>query len=247
MRYLILSDIHSNVEALDAVLTAAPRERFDRLLVLGDMVGYGADPNAVVDRVRQLAPDAVIRGNHDKVSAGVEPAEGFNAAARLAAQWTFEQLSADSRDYLTSLPTGPLVVDDLVEICHGSPDDEDEYIFEPVDAVEALRGTQKNVCFFGHTHVQVGYWLSASGFDMIVTPDDPEVEIVLQPDRRYLINPGSVGQPRDGDPRAAFATYDSETRTVTLYRVPYDVAAAQAKIVAAGLPQGLAKRLTLGK
>ena len=247
MRYLILSDIHSNVEALDAVLAAAPRERFDRLLVLGDMVGYGADPNAVVDRVRQLAPDAVIRGNHDKVSAGVEPAEGFNAAARLAAQWTFEQLSADSRDYLTSLPTGPLVVDDLVEICHGSPDDEDEYIFEPVDAIEALRATQRPACFFGHTHVQLAYWLSADEFDVLIPGREPETVLELQPGRRYLINPGSVGQPRDGDPRAAYATFDGDRRTVVLYRVEYDVAAAQRKITAAGLPEGLARRLAVGK
>jgi len=247
MRYLILSDIHSNVEALDAVLAAAPRERFDRLLVLGDMVGYGADPNAVVDRVRQLAPDAVIRGNHDKVSAGVEPAEGFNAAARLAAQWTFEQLSADSRDYLTSLPTGPLVVDDLVEICHGSPDDEDEYIFEPVDAIEALRATRRPACFFGHTHVQLAYWLSADEFDVLIPGREPETVLELQPGRRYLINPGSVGQPRDGDPRAAYATFDGDRRTVVLYRVEYDVAAAQRKITAAGLPEGLARRLAVGK
>lgn len=248
MRYLVLSDIHANLEALDAVLAAAPRSAFDRLLVLGDIVGYGADPNAVVERVRALVPDVVIRGNHDKVAAGVEPADGFNHAARMAAIWTFDALTAENRSFLTSLPPGPVVIDDQVEICHGSPDDEDEYIFEAVDAIEALRGTSRPVCFFGHTHVAVAYWLSATGFDMInASPLEPELRIEIVPERRYLINPGSVGQPRDGDPRAAFAIFDSEARVVTLVRVPYDVAGAQAKIVQAGLPEGLARRLALGK
>jgi diadenosine tetraphosphatase ApaH/serine/threonine PP2A family protein phosphatase len=247
MRYLILSDIHANLEALDAVLAAAPRSTFDRTVVLGDIVGYGADPNTVVDRVRALGPDMIIRGNHDKVSAGVESAEGFNHAARDAAMWTFDTLRPENREFLTGLPEGPLDIDDTVEICHGSPDDEDEYIFEPVDAIEALRGTRLSPCFFGHTHVPIGYWLSADGFDVIVVPSESETEIRLQPGRRYLINPGSVGQPRDGDPRACYATFDSETQVVTWYRVPYPVEAAQQKIVQAGLPEGLARRLAIGK
>jgi diadenosine tetraphosphatase ApaH/serine/threonine PP2A family protein phosphatase len=248
MRYLILSDIHANLEALQAVLAEAPRDQYDRLLVLGDVVGYGADPNAVVDCVRALQPDASIRGNHDKVASGVEPADEFNHAARHAALWTLDHLTDANRAYLTSLPAGPLVIDDLVEICHGSPDDEDEYIFEHIDAVEALRATTQQVCFFGHTHVAIAYWLSASDFDVIVAaPLDRETRIHIEPGRRYLINPGSVGQPRDGDPRAAFAVFDSETMDVVLYRVPYDVPAAQTKIAQAGLPEGLARRLALGK
>jgi diadenosine tetraphosphatase ApaH/serine/threonine PP2A family protein phosphatase len=248
MRYLILSDIHANLEALDAVLAQAPRASFDRVLVLGDIVGYGADPNGVVNRVRALEADATIRGNHDKVASGVESAESFNHAARYAALWTLNNLTEENRAYLTSLPLGPLVIDDLIEICHGSPDDEDEYIFEHVDAVEALRASTQQVCFFGHTHVAIVYWLSASDFDVILaSPLENETRIHIEPDRRYLINPGSVGQPRDGDPRAAFATFDSETMDVVLYRVPYDVGGAQAKIAHAGLPEGLAKRLALGK
>jgi diadenosine tetraphosphatase ApaH/serine/threonine PP2A family protein phosphatase len=246
MRYLILSDIHANIQALEAVLLAAPPAEFDRVLVLGDVVGYGADPNAVVDRVRDLKPDAIIRGNHDKVAAGVESAEGFNQAARFAAMWTLESLTQENRDYLTSLPVGPLVVDE-VEICHGSPDDEDEYVFEPVDAIESLRGTQREVCFFGHTHVAIGYWMSLSEFDVIVPESEADTVVELKPERRYMINPGSVGQPRDGDPRAAFGIYDSDTRTFYFRRVPYDVSAAQAKIVKAGLPEGLARRLAVGK
>ncbi len=161
----------------------------------------------------------------------MESAEGFNQAARHAALWTLTSLTEENRDYLTSLPLGPLVIDDVVEICHGSPDDEDEYIFEHVDAMEALRGQAQPVCFFGHTHVAVVYWLSAAAFDMILpSPNDAETHLQIQPDRRYLINPGSIGQPRDGDPRAAYATYDSEARwNVVLYRVPYNVAGAQAE------------------
>jgi diadenosine tetraphosphatase ApaH/serine/threonine PP2A family protein phosphatase len=246
MRYLVLTDIHANLQALEAVLAAAPRRDFDRLLILGDVVGYGADPNRVVDLVRALEPDVVIRGNHDKVASGVESAETFNHAARYAAMWTLDTLTAEHRDWLESLPRGPLVFEDI-EICHGSPDDEDECIFEPVDAVESLRGTRRPLCFFGHTHVQIGYWMSVDAFDMIVPEPDGITEIVLQKERRYLVNPGSVGQPRDGDPRAGYAVYDSEAGLVRLYRVGYDVAAAQTSITAAGLPEGLARRLAVGK
>lgn len=248
MRYLILSDIHANLEALDAVLAAAPRQDFDRLIVLGDIVGYGADPNRVVDVVRALEPHAIIRGNHDKVASGVEPADGFNYAARYAAMWTLDRLTSENRDFLTGLPAGPLVVDDTFEICHGSPDDEDQYIFEHVDAIEALRGSSQAVCFFGHTHVAIAYWLSLTDFDVILTsPQDDETIIKIVGERRYLINPGSVGQPRDGDPRAAYATFDTDLMQASLFRVVYDVGAAQEKIAVAGLPEGLARRLALGK
>lgn len=247
MRYLIISDIHSNLEALEAVLQAAPPERFDKVLVLGDIVGYGADPNAVVDRVRELAPDVIVRGNHDKVASGVEPADGFNDAARRAALWTFNALTPENRAYLAELEAGPRIIDETLEICHGSPVDEDEYIFEPTDAIEALRVAERPVCFFGHTHVQIAYWLSGDSFDVIVTGSDDETQITLDPSRRYLINPGSIGQPRDGDPRAAFATFDAAAGVVVLRRVPYPVNDAQAKIAAAGLPEGLARRLALGK
>jgi len=247
MRYLILSDLHSNLEALEAVLRAVPPGTCDRIVVLGDLVGYGADPNAVVDRVRALAPAAIVRGNHDKVSAGVEPADSFNDAARHAATWTLDALTAANREYLAGLPAGPIILDEVLELCHGSPDDEDEYVFEPTDAIEALRAARCNVCFFGHTHVQIVYWLSGSDFDVIVTGPDEETTIRVEEGRRYLINPGSVGQPRDGDARAAFAVFDSDRGEVTLRRVTYPVAAAAAKITAAGLPEGLARRLALGK
>jgi diadenosine tetraphosphatase ApaH/serine/threonine PP2A family protein phosphatase len=247
MRYLIFSDVHSNLEALEAVLRQAPRESYDRLIVLGDIVGYGADPNAVVERVRSLPPDVIIRGNHDKVSSGVETADGFNEAARRAAAWTFDALSPENRAYLAGLLPGPMIIDDTLEICHGSPIDEDEYIFEPTDAIEAMRAMERPLCFFGHTHVQIAYWLEGGSFDVIVTGPDEETLLKLQPGKSYLINPGSVGQPRDGDARAAYAMYDSDVSIVTLRRVTYAVGDAQAKITAAGLPDGLARRLALGK
>ena len=247
MRYLILSDIHSNLEAFDAVLRAAPPDTFDRVILLGDLVGYGADPNAVIDRVREVAPHVIVRGNHDKVASGVESAEGFNDAARHAAMWTLEALRPENREFLSGLRPGPAVVNGEIEVCHGSPLDEDEYVFEPTDAIEAIRMADTPVCFFGHTHVQIVYWLSGSSFDLIVMGPDPVMTLILDVDKRYLINPGSVGQPRDGDPRAAYATYDSATRELTLCRVPYPVDRAQAKITSAGLPEGLARRLAYGK
>jgi diadenosine tetraphosphatase ApaH/serine/threonine PP2A family protein phosphatase len=161
--------------------------------------------------------------------------------------WTLEALTPANRDFLTALQPGPTVVNGEIEVCHGSPVDEDEYVFEPTDAIEAIRMADTPVCFFGHTHVQIVYWLSGSSFDVIVTGPDPVMTLTLDEDKRYLINPGSVGQPRDGDPRAAYATYDSATRELTLCRVPYAVEEAQAKIVSAKLPEGLARRLAYGK
>jgi diadenosine tetraphosphatase ApaH/serine/threonine PP2A family protein phosphatase len=247
MRYLIISDIHANLEALQSVVALAPPATFDRLLVLGDIVGYGADPNAVVDRVRELAPHVIIRGNHDKVAAGLEDAEGFNAAARQSALWTHDQLTEANRAYLAALPAGPRMSDDFIEVCHGSPYDEDAYVFEHGHALQALEAASRPLCFFGHTHVQIGYWVSTDAFDVIVPDSDDDCLVTLESNRRYLFNPGSIGQPRDGDPRAAFAEYDSERRVVTLRRAAYDVATAQGKISRAGLPEGLARRLGVGK
>jgi diadenosine tetraphosphatase ApaH/serine/threonine PP2A family protein phosphatase len=247
MRYLVLTDIHANLEALDACLTDARAHGFDRALVLGDLVGYGGDPNAVIDRVVALDPAAIVRGNHDKVACGLEAAEGFNAVAKSAAHWTFSALTPEHRDWLAALPEGPIDVDDLVEICHGSPFDEDAYIFDELDAVRALKVSQRPLCLFGHTHYPVMFALS----DGIVETDSPsgaaESQLVLKDGAKYLLNPGSVGQPRDGDPRAAYAIVDVEARTVTTRRLEYAVQDAQRKVVKAGLPDVLAQRLALGR
>ena len=138
MRYLVLSDIHSNLEALEAVLRASAAQHYDAVLVLGDLVGYGADPNAVVDRVRGLNPAAIVRGNHDKVAAGLDDAEDFNPMAKSAAHWTRESLTPQTLEYLRDLPTGPLIVDDMIEICHGSPLDEDLYVVADIDAARSI-------------------------------------------------------------------------------------------------------------
>ena len=248
MRYLVLSDIHSNLEALEAVLRAAASHKCDAVLVLGDLVGYGADPNAVVERVRALKPIASIRGNHDKVASGLDSADDFNPMAKAAATWTREALTKTSLDYLRELPIGPRIVDDLVEICHGSPLDEDLYVVADLDAVRSIAAAQRPLCLFGHTHVALCGRLDARNRLEIEAPQGhPAFETVLDGRAKYLVNPGSVGQPRDGDPRAAYAVVDGERQTVTLYRVTYPIEAAQRKILDAGLPPPLAYRLAMGR
>jgi diadenosine tetraphosphatase ApaH/serine/threonine PP2A family protein phosphatase len=247
VRYLIISDLHANLEAFDAVLVAAPPSTWDRLIVLGDLVGYGAAPNDVVDRVRGLAPFAIIRGNHDKAACGLEDASNFNHIARVAAAWTGDTLTPDNREYLRALPAGPVTIDERVEICHGSPFDEDHYIFDADDAWRAIETGERQLCLFGHTHLPVVFQRTGDIFEGFVPEGDEGVTIRLEPGVRYVVNPGSVGQPRDGDPRAAFAIYDSEQLTLQLRRVPYAVDAAQRRIIGAGLPASLANRLAVGR
>ena len=247
MRYLVLSDIHANLEALEACLHDAHARGYDATLVLGDLVGYGADPNAVIDRVRALKPAAIVRGNHDKVACGLEQADGFNAVAKSAAEWTFEVLAPENRRWLASLPAGPHDVDDLVEICHGSPFDEDAYIFDELDALRALKAARRPLCLFGHTHFPVTFALSSDGLESAGPSSLPETRLDLQDEAKYLLNPGSVGQPRDGDPRAAYAIVDVGPRRVELLRLSYPIEAAQAKVVKAGLPDVLAQRLGVGR
>ncbi len=247
MRYLVLTDIHANLEALDACLADARSRGFDKTLVLGDLVGYGGDPNAVVDRVQSLEPVAIVRGNHDKVACGLEQAEGFNAVAKSAAKWTLDVLKPAHREWLAALPEGPIDVDDVVEICHGSPFDEDAYIFDELDAVRALKVSNRPLCLFGHTHYPVTFELSADSFDSVGSASAPQMQVQMKDGCKYLINPGSVGQPRDGDPRAAYAIVDTTLRRVELYRTRYAVEDAQTKVVKAGLPDVLAQRLAVGR
>lgn len=247
MRYLILSDIHANLEAFEAVLASLPPGAWDRVIVLGDLVGYGASPNAVVDRIRELNPLAVIRGNHDKASCGLDDGSSFNQVARLAARWTEDTLTPANREYLRALPAGPLTIDDRLEICHGSPDDEDHYIFDAADAQRALDAGDRQLCLFGHTHLPVVFRRSGGEYNGFIPEGETELALPLEAGVRYVINPGSVGQPRDGDPRAAFAIYDTEGPTLTLRRVPYPVDAAQRRILEMGLPASLANRLAVGR
>lgn len=246
MRYLVLSDIHANLEALEAVLEAARDIPHERVLVLGDLIGYGANPNEVVDRIRALAPHAVIRGNHDKVGAGLEPSDAFNTVARTAIRWTYEALSDDNRDWLAELPAGPLVIDELLEICHGTPQDEDMYVFDDGDVLRSMQAATRRLCLFGHTHVQVGYRLANQSLTLETADLRRPLHIPIS-HGHYLINPGSVGQPRDGDPRAAFAVYDAQAVAVEIYRTHYPVERTQARIREAGLPEALAQRLMIGR
>lgn len=244
-RYLVLSDIHSNEQALQAVFSTVKRRRYESVLCMGDLVGYGGSPNAVLSRLRRLPRFAAVRGNHDKVCIGIEDGENFNGSALKAAKWTAGKLTRPNRDFLARLPKGPREVLPGVWIAHGSFVDEDTYMFSDFDAYQAFEAGSFKVCFFGHTHYPVVYVQTEGGIDVL--PLDGGVkELVLEPHARYLINPGSVGQPRDRDPRAGFAEFYPESRRVVFYRVEYDAEAAAQKIDRAGLPENLGNRLLVG-
>ena len=247
MRYLVLTDIHANLEALETCLADAERRGYDDTLVLGDVVGYGADPNAVVDRVMALEPAAIIRGNHDKVALRFEEADGFNTTAKFSARWTLDALTPAHRQWLAALPRGPHVVDRLIEICHGSPHDEDAYIFDEIDALRAVNASTRQLCLFGHTHHPVVFQLLNGMFSAGLPSGSPETDVPLRAGVKYLINPGAVGQPRDGDPRSAYGIVDTDQKRVELFRLVYPVATAQAKVIEAGLPEMLARRLAVGR
>jgi predicted phosphodiesterase len=250
MRALILSDIHGNLEALTAVLAAAGT--YDALWNLGDMVGYGASPNEVLDAIRPLATLSV-RGNHDRVCCGLTSANNFNPTARAAAMWTQRELNPENLAWLKAVPQGPLnPLEPGITCAHGSPLNEDHYILNMRDAWAPLQQMSSAITFFGHTHIQGGFsqkeheWYELRPRHVAGNAADSWT-LVIPPGTRHLINPGSVGQPRDCDWRAAFAVYDSEAHSIAFHRVPYDLAACQARILAAGLPERLAQRLREGR
>lgn len=251
MRILLLSDIHSNLEALQACLAAAPS--CSATVNLGDIVGYGASPNEVTARVREMG-GTFVRGNHDKVVSGLEDLKAFNPIAGLAAMWNREQLSRDHLDWLRSLPQGPIALPEVcgIQFVHGAPEDEDRYVITVQDSLQTLAAAGPCLTFFGHTHVQGLFSLNAD-FVEAIHPEYATVaktetwEYRIEAGSRYMVNPGSIGQPRDGDWRAAFAMFDSEEQVVTFYRVPYDVRAAQERILAVNLPPRLATRLAAGR
>ena len=245
MRYLVFTDIHGNLEALLAVLKFVMKKRIDHYLFLGDLVGYGASPNEVVQKLAALKPLSLVRGNHDKAVCGLDSVQTFNPIAASAIYWTKSRITKKNFDFLYKLKKSPEVVHENITICHGSPFDEDYYIFGEFDAAEAFAYFQTPLCFFGHTHFPFVYGEK----DQLVEGtflEGKTNEVKLEKGVRYLINPGSVGQPRDRNPMAAFAIYDSDTRTVKFYRVEYDIAEAQRKILEQNLPSALAERLTLG-
>jgi predicted phosphodiesterase len=247
MRLLVLTDIHANLSALEASLGAVEGS-WQRLVCLGDVVGYGPDPNEVTTRIRELGA-VTIRGNHDKAVAELMPTDDFNPVAKAAVNWTRSQLSNENLDWLAGLPQGPLEAEGVV-LVHGAFQDEDEYVFTPSQALEGLLDSTSQVTFFGHTHHQGGF-----------SYQDPELEVLslrprsneshcalrLEDSKRYLLNPGSIGQPRDTDPRAGFAIADLENRTVEFWRVPYDIAGVQQRMRDAKLPEPLVVRLQAGR
>ncbi|MBI4910420.1 MAG: metallophosphoesterase family protein [Acidobacteria bacterium] len=250
MRILIISDIHANLHALRAVSKHA-EGKYDRVACLGDIVGYGADPNGACEWVREYCA-TTIRGNHDRACIGDAVVQDFNDNAQLACAWTLQELTEENRQWLQNLPAGPLnVLDGGKEdffICHGSPRDEDEYITDKMTACSLFSSMPGNVVFFGHTHWQGGYRIAPGrAWEMLPPkPTDADRLHLFDPDKGYLMNPGSVGQPRDNDPRAAYALFDSEDRMVRLCRAEYDIQGAQKAIIDAGLPSFLAFRLGEG-
>jgi predicted phosphodiesterase len=246
MRILVLSDIHANLTAHEACMAAASG-RYDSVVCLGDLVDYGPDPNEVTDQIRALNP-LTIRGNHDKAVTGLTDLADFNPVAQIAARWTHQQLRAENFSYIAQLPAGPATTDGIT-LVHGAYHNEDEYVFAPVQAIGGLLDSPTKLTFFGHTHHQGGFSYRGGqvlGIQLRPEPGPNFAALRLDAGSRYLINPGSIGQPRDGDPRAAFAIWDSDHQVVEYWRIPYDIAAVQARMLAASLPASLIARLESG-
>ena len=239
MKYAIISDIHSNLEALNTVLEEIDRIGPDKIICLGDIVGYGANPNECVEVIRERKIESII-GNHDTVACGKKEPLNFNPMARDAALWTRSMLTHENREFIHNLPDTREFGDFL--IVHGAISDPDLYILSDYDALPefSLMG-KHNLCFFGHTHVRVYYVLLDDDVSYFF-----DYEFTVDPKAKYLINPGSVGQPRDRDPRASFLIYDSGGGSVRFIRLEYDINLAQEKIIEAGLSRRLADRLSFG-
>jgi len=244
MKYLIFSDIHSNLESFEKMLSLKKTQEVDKFLFLGDLVGYGADPNRVIELFNTIKNVYSIRGNHDKVISQLESSSLFNPVAAFSAEWSKLQISKKNMGTLLNLRKGPLVVDHFITICHGSTFDEDYYVFSMFEAIESLKFMETSIGFFGHTHFPIIYLLRNEEIDIV--PLNNNTKIRLDPNTRYLINPGSIGQPRDKDSKPSFIIYDSSKRTIQFVRFIYNIKKAQKKIREAGLPEILASRLESG-
>lgn len=251
MRYAVLSDIHSNLEALSAILDHLASERIDRTLCLGDAVGYGADPEACLGRLRSCRAVSVC-GNHEWACLGKLDVRWLNEAARTAILWTRDRLGFSDLDMLRRWPL--TATEEAVTLVHGSLSHPDrfEYLVDVAQAVDTAKACRTAYCLVGHTHVPVVFEYDCSTRQpaRILSSAGELAEVRLGPSAegmRYVINPGSVGQPRDGDPRASFAILDTQAKTLAVRRVAYDIAGAQRKIREAGLPELLAHRLAVGR
>ena len=248
MRQLILSDIHSNMEAFDACMARAEGAGYDRVLCCGDIVGYGPNPNEAVEKVRELETTA-IRGNHDRVASGQDSADDFNAHAKAAAYWTRDALSEESTQYLIDLPVGPYDLGGGAQLVHGAVTHEDDYVMSEVHAVESFELTDAPLTFFGHTHFPCVFSCDMDGNVLLEIPRgaDDLLAVELKKNVQYMINPGSVGQPRDNDTRSAFAIWDTDRSRLEFHRVEYPYEITQDKMRNAGLPQYLIDRLRYGR
>jgi len=248
MRYLILSDIHANLEALQACMQRAEQATYDSVLCCGDIVGYGPNPVEAIDVIRDLNGPC-IRGNHDRVAAGLDEADQFNPHARRAVYWTRSVPTESHRDYLSRLPIGPLSINAQAQLVHGAITDEDDYMFTEADADENFPLTRKAITFFGHSHFPVVFVSDGSGHSVVATSYefDEFTAVKCEAGKKLFINPGSVGQPRDGDFRASFAIWDQDHGRMEFYRVEYDVEATQAKMREVQLPPSLIERLSYGR
>src|SRR5438552_5231382 len=239
MRFAIFSDIHSNLEALEAVLQDAHEHKCTHFVCLGDVVGYNANPHECVDRIREMECP-IVKGNHDEQASLIESSRDFNELAEHAIEWTREHLTEEDKEWLRNLRLQRQVRD--FTIVHATLDTPAQwgYVFNNLDAVASFTYQHTAVCFFGHTHVPMVFIRGQSG-----VRQERKEHIRIELGRKYFINAGSVGQPRDGKWRAAYCIYDIENNLVELLRVKYDLATAQKKIAKAGLPGPLAERLAI--
>jgi diadenosine tetraphosphatase ApaH/serine/threonine PP2A family protein phosphatase len=240
MRFAILSDLHANLEATEAVLADARERDCTHYICLGDVVGYNANPHECLEIVRQMECP-VVKGNHDEQASLEESSRDFNALAEMAINWTRERLTEADKQWLRALSFTSMVRD--FTIVHATLDTPEQwgYVFNTLDAAASFTYQHTTVCFFGHTHV-AGAFVRDDGVKRVRTD-----KLMIDPARKYFINTGSVGQPRDGDWRAAYCIYHIDDQMVEQRRVPYDLAGAQKKIIDGGLPPLLAERLKLGR
>ena len=240
MKYAVIADIHANLEAFRVVLEDAKRQNCTHYVCLGDVVGYNANPKECLDIIRDMGMPCV-KGNHDEYCSSDTNLEGFNPHAAEAIHWTRQQLTEEDRQWLKELKYIRLVAS--FQVVHATLDGPQRwgYVFDRLAAAASFTYQNTAVCFFGHTHVPVAFIRDS------VVRGGTYSKFKIETGRKYFINVGSVGQPRDSNPKAAYALYDMDESSVELRRLDYDITAAQSKIMAAGLPPRLAERLALGK
>ena len=242
MKYALLSDIHSNLEAFQSVIEDLEREQVEQVCFLGDIVGYGADPDRCIDLLQGLT-SRIVAGNHDWAAVGLTDTTYFNPAAKSAIDWTSEQISPSHRKFLKKLPLTHMLPP--IQLVHATPSKPEtwDYIFSLREALDGFNHCEQQICFIGHSHSPVAFVENREGKVSLL----PDSSFQVRDEHRYIINVGSVGQPRDGDPRAAYGIYDVGDSSFTLKRVAYPIEDTQKKIVEAGLPPFLASRLSEGR